>query len=224
VDLVEAIKSRRSIRVFKKKAVPKTILKKILGLSIRSSSWGNTQPWEFIVVRGKKLGEVKKAFIQCSHELPDADLKAPAEFPEPLALRRRVTGIQVLQTMGIGREDKERREWWRLQGLQLFQAPAVIYILIDRDYYFQKTGINVWPVFDCGLLAQNIMLLANNFGLGTVAQAQAVIYCKQLRQILDIPDSKLLVIGIAIGYPEEKASINKIRTDREPIENLVRWL
>ena len=110
----------------------------------------------------------------------------------------------------------------RLQGLKNYGAPCVIYILIDRDFYFQEE-INAWLVFDCGLVAQNIMLLATDYGLGTVAQAQAVNYPDVLRKALDIPDSKLFVLGIAIGYPDEKDPINHFRSEREPLESMAKW-
>ena len=52
-----------------------------------------------------------------------------------------------------------------MQGLKHFGAPAAIYILIDRSLYFQKDGINVWPLFDCGSVAENINISCRRHGL-----------------------------------------------------------
>jgi hypothetical protein len=59
--------------------------------------------------------------------------------------------------------------------------------------------------------------------LGTVAQAQAVAYPDIPRSVLEIPDSLLLVLGIAIGYPDWNDLANQSRSSREPADNITRW-
>ena len=131
--------------------------------------------------------------------------------------------MKVFELKGISREDKERRKWWLLQGLRLFEAPCAIYIYIDRSFYLQRDALNVWPIFDCGLVAENIMLLAPTYGLGTIAQIQAVGYPDILRKILTIPDSKLIVLGIAIGYPDRDDPINQLCSERAPLDSICTW-
>ncbi len=60
-------------------------------------------------------------------------------------------------------------------------------------------------------------------GLGTIVQAQAVHYPNVLRQMLGIPDSKLVLVGIAIGYPDWDNPINQFRSDREAVDSVVKW-
>ena len=105
----------------------------------------------------------------------------------------------------------------------LFEAPSVIYIYIDRSFHLQGDRLNVWPIFDCGLVADNIMLLATKYGLGTIPQVQAVNYADALRKILGIPDDKLIVLGIAIGYPDWDDPVNQFRSEREPLEKVTKW-
>jgi nitroreductase len=83
--------------------------------------------------------------------------------------------------------------------------------------------LNIWPVFDCGLVAENIMLLATRYGLGTIAQIQAVVYPDVLRKVLGIPDSKVIVLGIAVGYPDWDDPVNQFRSEREPLDNVSTW-
>lgn len=223
MDIVEAINQRRSIRAFKPDIVPQEILREIMELALRAPSWANTQPWEFAIVGGQKLEEIKQAFIERIEEQPTLDIPYPREFPEPYNTRRRAIAMKVFEVKGIRREDKEKRRWWQLQGARLFEAPSAIYIYTDRSFYFQVERLNVWPVFDCGLVAENIMLLATKYGLGTIAQMQAVGYPNVLREILEIPDSKLIVLGIAIGYPEWDDPINQFRSERETLDKVTRW-
>jgi len=223
MEIVEAIHHRKSIRAFKPDSVPQEILKEIMELALRAPSWANTQPWEFAVVSGRKLEEIRQAFVERAEEQPNPDIPRPREFPEPYDTRRRVLGRKVFELKGISREDKEKRKWWQLQGLRLFEAPCVIYIYIDRSFYLQGDGLNIWPIFDCGLVAENIMLLATKYGLGTIAQIQAVGHPGVLRKVLEIPDSKLIVLGIAIGYPDWDDPVNQLHSEREPLDNISTW-
>ena len=223
MDIVEAIQQRKSIRAFRPDPVPQEILKEILELALRAPSWANTQPWEFAIVAGKKLEEMRQVFVEKAEEEHNPDIPRPREFPEPYDTRRRVLGRKVLELKGIQREDKEKRKWWLLQGLRLFEAPCVIYIYIDRSFYLQGDGLNMWPIFDCGLVAENIMLLATKYGLGTIAQIQAVVYPDVLRKLLGIPDSKLIVLGIAVGYPDRDDPVNQLRSERESLDNVSTW-
>lgn len=223
MDIVEAVSQRKSIRAFKRDPVPQGILKEILGHAFLAPSWGNTQPWEFAIVCGKKLEEIENGFIQQALEDPAPDIARPPGFPEPYGERRRAIGAKFYEIKGITREDRERRGRWQIQGLKHFGAPCVIYIYIDRSFYFQANGLNVWPLFDCGLVAENIMLLATKYGLGTIPQAQAVIYPGVLRNVLGIPDSKLIVLGISIGYPDRDDPINQFRSEREPLDRVAKW-
>lgn len=223
MDTKTAIKKRKSIRAFRPDPVPEKVLKEIMGLALWAPSWANTQPWEFVIAAGDKLEEIKKRLVESTEAPPAFDIVRPWDFPEPYASRTGKLMANEQKILGIEREDREGRGWWRIQGLKNYGAPAVIYILIDRDFYFQKEAINAWLVFDCGLVAQNIMLLATDYGLGTVAQAQAVPSPDILREVLEVPESKLFVIGIAIGYPDDKDPINGFRSEREPLDNMAKW-
>jgi nitroreductase len=222
MDTVTAVNKRRSTRAFKPDPVPQKILREIMELALRAPSWANTQPWEFAIVSGSKLEEIKQNCLERIDAPPALDIARSWDFPEPYGSRiGRVMGTEQ-KVKGIKREDREGRGWWRLQGLKNYGAPTVIYICIDRAFYFQKE-VNAWLLFDCGLVAENIMLLATAYGLGTVTQAQAVNYPDVLRKVLGIPDSKLFVIGIAIGYPDEDDPINHFRSEREPLDSIAKW-
>ncbi len=225
MDIAEAIRQRKSIRAFKPDPVPKETLKEIMELALRAPSWGNTQPWEFAIATGKKLEEIRQAYVEKAAAAVEdnPDIPRPRGFPQPYDTRYRAVGRKVLELQGISREDKEKRRRWVLQGLRLFEAPLAIYIYIDRSLYQQSGGLNVWPLFDCGLVAENIMLLATGSGLGTIAQIQAVVYPDVLRKVLGIPDSKIIVLGIAVGYPDGDDPVNQLRSEREPLDNVGTW-
>jgi nitroreductase len=222
MDTITAVNKRKSTRAFKPDPVPQKVLREIMELALRAPSWANTQPWEFAIVTGSKLEEIRQSFIARRDKPPTLDIVRPGGFFEPYVGRTGRLMATEQKIKGIKREDREGRGWWRLQGLKNYGAPAVIYILIDRAFYFQEE-VNAWLLFDCGLVVENIILLATAYGLGTVAQAQAAHYPDVLRKALGIPDSKLIVLGIAIGYPDETDPINQFRSEREPLDSVAKW-
>jgi len=223
MDITKVITSRKSIRAFKPEPVPKDILSEIMKEALRAPSWANIQPWEFAIVSGPKLAEIRRRFAEKKGIDINPDFPHFFKFPEPYDSRSHVTVAKSHDSVGIKREDKKKREWWELQQLNNFGSPCEIYIYTDRSLYLQHGNVNVWPVFDCGAVTAIIALLAANYGLGTVTQARAVVYPDIIREVLGIPNIKLMLVGIAIGYPDLTNPVNQYTTDREPIDKLVRW-
>jgi len=217
MDIIEAIKERRSSRAFKPDPVPRELLARILEQALRAPSWANTQPWEFAVATGAPLAAIQKGYLERGEQDPGSEVARPYEFPEPYLSR-----IQALAPKGFTptKADMDQR---RIRNYKNYGAPAVIYVLIDQIMFHQSKGINVWSVYDCGSVVQNIMLLAVNYGLATVAQAQAVVYPDIIRKVIDIPIEKLIAIGIAIGYADWDDPANRMRTQREPLDKVVTW-
>jgi nitroreductase len=223
VDIIEAVKQRRSIRAYKPDPVPDDVLREIMELALRAPSGSNVQPWECFVVQGKKLDEIKKVFTEKATELPNFDFYMPFQYPEPYNTRRKGVLKGLMAIKGIEREDKEKRMQFTMDGNRMWGAPAVVYICTDASIYRQGEDVNVWPLFDCGLLAENIMLLATAHGLGTAPLIQAAIYADEVRRIVGIPESKLIMLGIAIGYADVTDPVNSFRSERAPMDEVVTW-
>jgi nitroreductase len=104
-----------------------------------------------------------------------------------------------------------------------FDAPQAIIVGVDRSFYHMGDFLNVWALFSCGLVAMNITLLANHSGLGTCLEVAPVAYPDVIREVLEVPDSKLMVIGIAIGYPNWDNPVNQFRSERDPLDRIAHW-
>jgi nitroreductase len=79
-------------------------------------------------------------------------------------------------------------------------------------------------MLDIGLILQTICLLAHERGLGTTIMAVTVMYPEVLRKLLSIPDEKVIVLGMALGYPDWDAPANKFERTRANLEELVTWV
>lgn len=217
MELKDAILSRKSIRGFKKSPVEKETLKQILQLATRAISGVNCQPWEFVVVTGPVLEALKERNMESVRSGAPED-RTDAPIPDGVYRERgRTIGKALLGAMQIAREDKEGRIWWGERGFRFFDAPAVIFLLMDDA--LDEAAYR----FDMGCVAQNICLAALEYGLGTCVEDQAVTYQKAARELLHIPDSKRLVVGIAIGYPDDGFAANSVVSPREEIDNITAW-
>jgi len=76
---------------------------------------------------------------------------------------------------------------------------------------------------DIGALMQTICLAALHHGLGTCIEDQGTMFPDVVRKFTGMPDSKRIVISIAIGYPDWDFPANKLESRREPLENVVTW-
>jgi nitroreductase len=217
MDVIEAIKSRYSARAYKPESVPREVLTELMEAALRAPSWANTQTWEFTIVGGEVMKKLKhilgaKAAAQ-DERYPD--IPRP-EWPSPYNERRRELGAQIYQVMGIGRDNMEKRLQWYVQMYRFFDAPNAIIVYADR-------GLSEWVLMNIGLVVQTIALAALNYGLGTTILAAGVSYPEEIRRLLNIPESKQLVIALAIGYPDLEAEINKFRSSRVPLDTVVTW-
>jgi len=223
MKLLEGIKSRKSIRAFKTDPVPVETLMEILSVSVRAPSSVNLQPWEFFIVNGEALKDLKLASLEehllgktPNPELPIGDIKGVSPVLEGVFRERQVElAKQMFGLLGISKQDKEGMKQWNERMVQFYNAPAVIIVVIDR------TLQGLWPILDIGFVAQNIILATQEYGLGSCVMRAIVDYPEQIRKIVGIPESKRIIIGIAIGYPDMNHPINRLETKRERIDEIV---
>jgi nitroreductase len=226
VDLLEAIDARKSIRAFKPEPVSKDVLMEILEIATRAPSSVNSQPWEFFIAQGEALKALKRASLEEYRlgkppvpELGMGPLKGVAPTLEGVFKERQVAlAKQIFKLVGIQKGDKTGIEKWNESMVQFYEAPTIIVIVIDKMLQSK------WPIVDVGLVVGYIALAAQNYGLGTCIMRAIVDHPEQVRKIVGIPDSKFIMIGIAIGYPDWDHPINELRTNREKLENIVTFV
>jgi nitroreductase len=221
MDILDAIKARKSIRGYKTDPVPKAVIRQILKIAGQAPSAMNTQPWEFAVVAGEPLDKIRdeNAKRLNAGEVPQPEHHVVGWTNNSIYRVRQVDlAKHIFQIMDIPREDKVKRAAWRGRGFRYFDAPAAIIIFVDKS--LSETG----PVLDVGAVMQNICLAALPFGLGTCIHDQGVVYPDVVRCYAGIPETKRLIIAISLGYPENENIVNTITSSRESIDDLVSWV
>lgn len=221
MDILEAIRGRKSIRGFKQEPVPKEKIREILEIATRAPSAMNTQPWEFFVLGGETLRKIQEG-CAASHRAgeswhPEHEV---ISWSNDSVFRTRQVDLakHIFKIMDIQREDKAKRADWMERGFRFFDSPAAVVICVDKSLSAEG------PILDVGAVMQNICLAALHFGIGTCIHDQGVMYPQVVRKYARIPDSKRLIIAISMGYPDREDVVNKISSTREPVDSITTWV
>jgi nitroreductase len=211
MNVADAVAARVSIRAFKPDPVPGELVRAILEAADRAPSGGNLQPWRVYALTGEPLAQLKAAVAaNPMGETPEYDVY-PQNLWDPLRTRRFECGEDLYATIGIPREDKPARLRQLARNGELFGAPVGLFFCLDR-----KVGPPQWA--DVGMFMQTVMLLAVEHGLGTCAQEYWARYPQTVAKAVGLPDDHMLFSGMALGYVDETAPINGLRTRRDPFE------
>jgi len=218
MELREGIITRWSCRAFRPDQVPKDTIRDILVVASRAPSFMNTQPWEIAVVTGQKLAEINKRRLELAqaNAAPNPDIPIQQTWPAAYQERARKFNAQRQEAMSVADGGRDTRDSITLQSSQFFGAPCGIFLMMDRT-------LSTWSIFDMGLFTQTLILAAHDRGLATCIQAGVVRYPEEVRKILDIPDTKKIIVGISLGYPDMEAKFNAFRTTRTDINELTKW-
>jgi nitroreductase len=219
MELREAVEKRRSIRAFLPDPVPREKIRKIVETARWAPSWGNTQPWEVVVADGEKRGQLARAFEAEGKKGADPrpDIEMPIEFPAIHKTRYVALGRNLFTSMGIERGDREARTRHYLNMYSFFGAPTVVYFIIDGRLN------EPYACLDIGSIGTTFCFLACQEALGTIYLAASMHFPDIVKDVLDIPEDKKVVIGIAVGTPHPDAPASLFRSEREPVENLLRF-
>jgi len=220
VNVLEAIASRRSVRAFLDKPVDRETLTRILEKAQRAPSGGNTQPWHGIVLTGAPM---QRLFDRIAREFPKGRAAHapeyhiyPPELDGPYEARRRGVGEDMYGALEIAREDKAQRLAWFANNFRAFGAPVLM--LVHTPKYM---GPPQWS--DIGMWLQTIMLLLREEGLDSCAQEAWAVYSPQIREVVDIPEDHTFFCGLAVGYRDPDAPVNRFPVARAPLEESLRW-
>jgi nitroreductase len=212
-NVTHAILSRRSTRAFLRRPVDREVVEALLETAARAPSGGNLQPWRVDVVTGAALQALKAEALAALAAGPAGmELKVyPSPLHEPYRTRRHRSGEALYEAIGIPREDRPARLGQFARNFEAFGAPVLLLFSIDRAFDRPQ-----WA--HLGMFMQSLMLVAEERGLGTCAQeAWAAVHDVVARHI-ELPAERILYCGMALGHADPEAAINRLRTERDPVE------
>ncbi|MDD9876245.1 MAG: nitroreductase [Magnetovibrio sp.] len=222
-DYVDAaITSRRSVRGFTDRPVPRALVEHLLAVAARAPSGTNMQPWRAYVLTGAIKARLTQAVLD-GQGADDGSLGKrswkyyPDEFPPLYKARRRKIGWDLYGLAGIEKGDMEKAQAFRNTNFKFFGAPVgMIFTILDE--------LEVGSWLDYGFFIQNIATAARARGLHTCAQAIWADVPGAVTSVLPIPDNEIVVCGMAIGYIDDDVAVNGLETERAPVAEFTRFL
>jgi nitroreductase len=180
MDVMEAIKKRRSIRHYKPDEIPEDVLERLLNAMRLSPSGGNRQPWKFIVVRDKATKS--KVTAVCSWKTEGGNLISQNWIDEaPI----------IIVVCGFGKEALGR----------CYKDGEVIitHSGIDGKIAQAPMGFESCLMWDLSIALDHLTLAATAEGLGTcwIGGLNEPL----LKTILEIPDDVRAPLAVVVGYP-----------------------
>jgi nitroreductase len=212
VELVQLIKTRRSIRLFQDKPVPEVLLVQAVEAATWAPNGGNAQNWRFFIIVDKKLIDAVADVIQ-------ADLKTLMSWPE------------MATSMPAGSRPRNPQP-----GSPLNTTPALIVVTTTRpsnpmnDAMAKRAqtdlkakqmfeGLQVvagWAQSTSAAVAY-LMLVLHQMGLGTLWMTGPLHAKKEIERLLKLPADLDVVTLVPVGYPAENPT-----KDRKPVNEVCR--
>jgi LAO/AO transport system ATPase len=213
-----AIATRRSVRAFLPRPVPRATVAQILAVASRAPSGTNTQPWRVRVLAGAPKEQLERAVaaaFDAGTTTREFDYY-PTKWFEPYLARRRKIGWDLYGLLGIGRADKDRMHAQHRRNYLFFDAPVGLVFTIDR-------ALELGSWLDYGMFLENVMIAARARGLDTCPQAAWMEFPRQIAATLALPENEQVVCGMALGYADPEAPENRLVTEREPVAGFAQF-
>lgn len=209
-DMLEWLRSRRSVRTFSAEPIARDTLVRIMEAAITAPSSTNRQPWRFAVVRAaamrtkivdavaQRTAEMK-AIIARSHHAEDFGNYGDF-FHEPLAAAQVIVIPQY-------------REY-----------PDLIANLIASGgtdpAQFSTASAMQAELVSTSTAIMTLLLQAHAEGLGACMMAGPMVARREIQALLGIEEPWRMVGAIAIGHPTGDAPAR----GRKPLDRVVHWI
>lgn len=215
--LYALLSDRHSCRAFLPDSVPRETLRQIVATAQRVPSWCNAQPWQVTITEPPATARLSDTLLDATKtSTPKPDLEWPSKYTGVYQDRRRTCGFQLYDAVGISRDDRDARTAQMLENYRFFGAPHVAVISTEAD-------LGAYGAMDCGGFVAAFTIAAQALGVATIPQAAVAAYAPVLHQILDIPENRLILCGISMGYADADNPANGFRTERADVDDVISW-
>jgi len=198
-DFLELARTRRSIRRFQERIVTDEVLEQLVEAAVWAPSAGMRQDWFFTCVVSetlkRRMAEAVRRYWQESLDASDGAV------------------VEALRIYSAN------FDWFA-------SAPALIAVSSAKTEAFMNELLGAEAALVAGrntsaaMAAQNLMLAAHAFGLGTCCLTGPVAAHHELEKLLNMERKRALVCVIAVGYPAEYP----VAPARKPLEQVMRIL
>ena len=192
-NLLNAMKTRRSVRDFSSRSVSEEIIHNCIKTAVYAPSGANKQPWHFVIVKNPSIK--KKIRIA-----------AEAEEKEFYSHRATKEWLEDLNQFGTD---------WHKPFLET--APYLIVIFKEIiDKHGDESRKNYYVNESVGIAAGFLLTAIHNAGLASLTHTPSPM--KFLQEILNRPENERAFLLIPVGYPADEAEVPVI--DKKPFDEV----
>ncbi len=216
MELSEIVKARRSVRAFRSEPVPRQKVEELLGMAVRAPSAINLQPWEVTVVMDEERERLSRRLLKSYRE---KQIQCSPGNVKPLAQVFTARGVASFVGMKpyLDEVGSDFNTYINEGSCNFYGAPVAAIVCIDNA--FSKARL-----VDIGIFLGYLVLAAHDMGLSTCPIGLIAAYDDEVKDALNIAENKDVVIGVAIGCPDDSHPVNRFVSPRDGIDKIVRWI
>ncbi len=219
-ETLRLIGERHSKRAYLDKPVPRDLVNGVLDAAASAASSKNSQPWGLHALDGEARDELSRRICEKfdREEIESPEYRySPEPSPEWYDRNAKELGYALFALKGIDRRDFAARREHDRQNFLFFGAPLVLLFNLPRE---AERG----TFLDLGLFLQNVILGLESVGLGSCPQASLTRYSATIRAFTGLAPERILVCGLAVGWPDPEAKVNTFTPGRLPASSFTQWM
>lgn len=196
MEFYEVINTRRSIRQFEDREIPREVLERILDAGLKAPSSNHQRRWELLTLTDKAMIMELAKFIR----------------PYPCRIQEPKTPQQEMFKIAYPRQRS------------MIEESACVMLPYYKQKYPLSEDKNGYGLMDYGAtwaLIENMLLAATAEGVGSVVHIPVKKEPEQIKDFLKVPDGwglpAMVVLGYSIKDPLLPAQV------KATVENKVRW-
>ena len=212
--------TRYSTRGFTGEPIPPALIEEILTVALKAPSWCNTQPWEVYITSGEATNRFRErlaAVARAKDAAPAPDFPMPSAYSGVHLERRRESGWQLYEAVGVTRGDREGSREQALRNFEFFGAPHVA--IVTSPFELGHYGL-----LDVGVFVAHFLLAAHERGVATISQAALALHSPAVREFFGVPEDRGVAVGISFGWASEDDPSRRYRTSRAALGDAVHWI
>ena len=205
MDVIEAVQKRRKYPRLQRPSRKERDDREASRLAMNAPSAINMQPWEFVVVSGEERKRLSRALVK---RMKERNISCGPGATRPLPPRYVDRQRDLLKCILPHLPPGTRFEDFINEGsCNFYGAPTAIIITLSDAFSSARFA-------DIGIITGYLVLVAHGLGLGTCPIGLITAFEDEIREELSLPEDRQVVIGIALGFPDDQSPLNRAASAR----------
>lgn len=215
MEIQQLMKQRKSARNYLEKPVLRADIEDVIQCAGMAPSAINLQPWEYVVTYGEEKDRLIRR-LKKIHAMKNVPCGPGTSEPVPEKFSNRSRKALNVMNPQIKKLNIPFNQFIEEGSCSFYGAPVAIIVVMDK--IFPKLRY-----LDVGLSVSYLLLAAEQKGLSTCPIGLITEYGNDIKDVLNIPDGKKVLLAISLGYADETAPENNFKPDREPLNEILTW-